>query len=304
MIKGETREVRESKKKKVGIMTVNVIAINPTLKEKEEILGHTIDWDNDKEMDYTGESNDGNSYTRLDFWVKKEGEEFTTPIVFFVEDKEVQSKSGEKFQFINNIGNCSWAESDMDLKPWFTTREFRNAKSGEENLYKLLRTWLGKLDFSKEDTELSLDFKKLLKGDVSSLKEQVGGELCVPFCILTTVSTKTRENKDTGEEEIVQYQRVYTKSFLPFYCFKFFKLNEEDKEKYSQDVFIDRILKTQLRDLPLHEKFIANVVGEYGCKDYFVLREDEDYDPDNDLVTSNSAILEKSNKEDSDDPEY
>jgi len=301
MIKGEIREVKEAKKKKVGIMTVNVIAINPTLKEKEEILGHNIDWDNDDEMDYTGTSNDGNPYLRLDFWVKKEGEEFTTPIVFFVEDKKVQSKSGEKFQFINNIGNCSWAESDMDLKPWFTSREYRNAKSGEENLYKLLRTWLAKLDFSKEDTELSLNFKKLMKGDVSSLKEQVGGDLSVPFCILTTVSTKTRENRDTGEEEIVQYQRVYTKAFLPYYSIKHFVLKEEDKEKYNEDVFINRVLKTQLKDLPLHEKFMANVLGEYGCKDYFILREDEDYDPENDLVTSNSAVLSESV---SDDPEY
>ena len=265
MIKGEVREVKEARQKKVGIMTVNVIAVNPTLKEKEEILNHNIDWDNDDEMDYTGISKDGNPYLRLDFWVKKEDENFTTPIVFFIEDKEVQSKSGEKFQFINNIGNCSWAESDMDLKPWFTSREFRNAKSGEENLYKLLRSWLGKLDFSKEDTELSLDFKKMMKGDVSSLKEEVGGEFAVPFCILATVSTKTRENQQTGEEDIVQYQRVYTKAFLPYYSMKHFVLSEEEKEKYNEDVFIDRILKTQLKDLPLHEKFMANVLGEYGC---------------------------------------
>jgi len=74
---------------------------------------------------------------------------------------------------------------------------------------------------------------------------------------------------------------------------KHFVLKEENKEKYNEDVFIDRVLKTQLKDLPLHEKFMANVLGEYGCKDYFVLREAEDYDPDNDLVTSNSAILEE-----------
>jgi hypothetical protein len=45
-------------------------------------------------------------------------------------------------QYINSVGNCSWAADPNDLPDWFKARDYRVLKIGEEELYEFLRTWL------------------------------------------------------------------------------------------------------------------------------------------------------------------
>ena len=287
-IKGKKREPIEDYVKQVGLVLGNVIAINPTLKEWEEVLGFNVKEDQE-EFDYTGTSKDGNPYTRIDVWIKKDGEESSSPmkIVFFLEDKIRQNRDETKTQYINNIGNCSWADEEDNLQSWFTKRPYREAFNGEEDLYNFLRTWLGGLDYRDEDTELQLDWKQLMKGDVSDLKEQIGGEYAVTFISLATVVTKTKEN-DEGEEEIVEYQSIYNRQFLPQYCMKHFRV-----KNYNDDMVVATIASKELKDLKLHEKFVYNVTGEYGCKDFFKLSEVEDYNPEENLAASDESMLEE-----------
>jgi hypothetical protein len=42
--------------------------------------------------------------------------------------------------------------------------------------------------------------------------------------------------------------------------------------------------------LKAHEKFVVNVVGEYGCKDYFTFKDLQDYNADDNLVASDAFI--------------
>jgi len=44
--------------------------------------------------------------------------------------------------------------------------------------------------------------------------------------------------------------------------------------------------------LKAHEKFVVNVIGEYGCKDYYILKDLQDYNADDNLVASDAFISE------------
>jgi hypothetical protein len=293
-IKGKVREPIEDRVKQVGLVECNVIAINPTMKEWEEDLGFTLK-EGQEEFDYTGTSKEGNPYVRIDVWLKKSGGEDLFKAVFFLEDKVRQNKDETKTQFINNIGNCSWAETEEDLQSWFTKRPFREAYNGEEDFYNFLRTWLGGLDYRDEDTELQLDWKDLMKGDLEDLRDQIGGPYAVTFVSLATVVTKTKEDKETGEEEIVEYQGIYNRQFLPQYCMKHFNVRD-----YNDPMLISSIQAKEMKDMKLHEKFVYNVTGEYGCKDFYKLSAIEDYDPSENLASTDEAMIEGSEEMSSD----
>jgi len=104
-ISGSKRAITEELVKQVGLFEANVLVINPTLKEYEEVLGFTPR-EGQEEFDYTGVSRDGNTYVRIDIWLQKVEEDRKFKVVFFLEDKVRQNKDETKTQFINNIGNC------------------------------------------------------------------------------------------------------------------------------------------------------------------------------------------------------
>lgn len=283
-IKGKVREPMEDRAKQVGLVEVNVVSINPTTKEWEEDLGFTLK-DDQEEFDYTGTSKDGNPYVRVDVWVKKEGTEELFKVVFFLEDKIRQNRDETKTQYINNIGNCSWAEAEENLQSWFNKRPYRPAYNGEEDFYNFLRTWLGGLDYRDEDTELQIEWKQLMKGDLSSLQEQIGGSYATTFIALATIVSKTKETEEG--EETVSYQGIYNRQFLPQYCMKHFKVKD-----YNDDMLISTIQSKEMKELKLHEKFVFNVTGEYGCKDFYKLSAIEDYNPDDNLASTDEAMIE------------
>lgn len=289
-IKGKVREPIEDRPKQVGLVEINVVAINPTLKEWEEDLGLPVKEDQ-AEFDYTGTSKEGNPYVRVDVWLKKEGADDLFKAVFFLEDKIRQNRDETKTQFINNIGNCSWAEKEESLQSWFTKRPYREAFNGEEDFYNFLRTWLGGLDYRDEDTELQIGWKELMKGNLDDLREQIGGEYATTFIALATIVTKTKENEE-GEEELVTYQGIYNRQFLPQYCMKHFRA-----KNYNDDMAVSVIQSKALKDLKLHEKFIHNVTGEYGCKDFFKLSPVEDYNPEENLAAQDAAMIEGEEEE-------
>lgn len=278
-IGGKIRE-RGDYGKSVGLFVGEVIAINPSTSEYETILGYDPKEDS-KEQVYTGESKEGNPYLRLDFWIKDTKSDFQYKVVFFLEDRVRKNRDETKTQYINNIGICSWAETEDELPSWFTEREFREAKSGEEDLYKFLRTWLGKIDFfdKKDPAELTLNWKKLMKGDVSEIKEQIDGDFCAPFVALATVITKE------VEDEVKEFQGIYNKAFAPEFCMKHFRIVD-----YNNPMTVAAIEGKKFKDRKLHERFIMDVVDDYGCKDFYLLSELGDYDPAQNVVVSDSTI--------------
>ena len=265
--------------KKVGLFEANVIAINPTIEEFRDKLGKELKEDS-KAAEYLGETKDGNSYLRIDVWLEEVKNKDKFKVSFFLEDKERENKDGTKKQYINSIGMCSWAADENDLAEWFTKkRDYRVAYTGEEDFYNFMRTWLAELDYRDVDTVLQVEWKKLMRGNVKDLKDQINGEWSSPIGALATVIVKERD----GESK--EYQGIYNKAFLYGGSIKQFRLVDYSNKRLQSD-----LKNKKPRDLKNHEKFIVNVTGEYGCKDYYILKDLQDYNTDDNLVASDAFI--------------
>lgn len=286
-IGGKVREVTELGKLYVGLFEAEVIAINPSTEEYKSILKIDLKEDS-KAAEYLGESKDGNTFLRIDFWLKPLNKEITTnlKVTYFLENSLRTNKDGGKNQYINNVGSCSWADEPDNLPDWFKKTEYRQAFAGEEDLYSFIRTWLGKLDFKDPETVMQLDWKKLMKGNTKEIKEQLGGDYSTNVLALASVAAREKAG------EIKEYQGVYGKGVLPTYCLKQFRV-----VNYELPQVLDALKLKAPKDLKLHEKFVIQVFGEYGCKDFFSLKDIKVYD-----ATENFAASEK--EIDSSDAEY
>lgn len=280
MIQGDKRERQQQVEvtKKVGLFEAKVIAINPTAEEFKDVLEIELPEDS-KVTEYLGSSRDGNTFLRIDIWLEEARKKDKFKVTFFLEDKERENKDGSKKQYINNIGKCAWADDPNNLSEWFAKRDYRVAYVGEEELYEFLRTWLGDLDYTKESTVLQLEWKKLMKGNLKDLKDQVNGAYCVNVAALATITVKQKD----GENK--EYQSIYNKAFLPAYYLKNFRLIN-----YNDPTVQSGLRAKKSKDLKPHERFVVNVTGEYGCKDYYTLRDIQEYNPDDNLVASDKAL--------------
>lgn len=267
---------------KTGLLEANVIAINPTSEEYKDKLGIELKEDS-KAAEYLGETKDGNKYVRIDVWLEEIKNQDKFKVSFFLEDKERENKDGSKNQYINSIGMCTWAADENDLAEWFTKgRDYRIAYVGEEDLYNFMRVWLSELDYRDVETVLQLDWKKLMRGNVKDLKDQINGEWCKSIVALATVIVKERD----GESK--EYQGIYNKAFLGGYALKQFRLVD-----YASSKIQDTLKSKKPKDLKAHEKFVVNVTGEYGCKDYYILKDLQEYNADDNLVASDAYISEE-----------
>jgi hypothetical protein len=279
-IGGKKRESVQQQEytKKVGLFEAKVLAINPDTEEYKDLLGMELKEDS-KAVEYLGTSKDGNTTLRVDVWLEdvKSKDKFKT--TFFLENKEKENKDGTKKQYINSIGSCSWADDVNNLPTWFSARECRVAYVGEEELYNFLRTWLGALDYRDAETTLQLEWKKMMKGNVKDLKDQIDGEWCTNVVALATIRTVIKD------EETKEYQGVYNKAFLPEYTLKQFRLTD-----YSNSSVLSGLRGKKSKDLKPHERFVLNVTGEYGCKDFYIFKDLKEYNSDDNLVASDAVI--------------
>jgi hypothetical protein len=266
--------------KKVGLFEARVIAVNPTTEEYADVLGRQLKEDS-KATEYLGTSKDGNARLRLDFWLEEVKSKEKFKLTFFIENKEKENKDQTKKQYINNIGRCTWADSPNNLPTWFKERENRVSFVGEEDLYNFLRSWLSNIDFSSKKSTLQVEFNKLIKGNVKELKEQINGEWATNIVALATINTK---ETDDGVKE---FQNIYNKAFLPPYSIKAFRLLD-----YNAAGTISGLRQKASKDLKPHERFVLNVVGEYGCKDFFTFKELKEYSSEDNLVSSDKVISE------------
>lgn len=281
-IGGKKRESAQQTEyaKKVGLFEANVIAINPTPEEYNDVLGIQLQ-DGSKATEYLGESNDKNKTLRVDFWLEEVKSKDKFKLTFFLEDRVKENKDATKKQYINNIGTCSWAADPNDLPTWFTSRDYRVAFIGEEEFYNFVRTWLGNLDYRDASTTLQLDWKSLMKGNMKDLKAQLGGEYATTVVALATIKTVEKEG------ETKEYQGVYNKAFLPSYNLKQFRLID-----YNRADILSGLKQKKTKDLKPHERFVLNVTGEYGCKDFYILKDMKEYNANDNLVASDSVISE------------
>lgn len=290
--------------KYVGLFEGRVVAINPSAEEFAKLTNQSEDWEpkeDSKMFEYLGESKDGNIYLRVDVWLEEtkkrkeiiieDGEEVEKDvnrkfkITFFLEDKQRENKDGTRLQYINSVGLCTWAEDENDIPDWFKKdREYRVAFAGEEQLYDFMRKWLSKLDYRNAETVLQLEWKKLMRGNVKELRDQINGEWSDNVICLATVEAK---EKDDGT--IAEYQKVYNRDFLYPYAMKYFRT-----VNYADPEVLARLKAKKPRELKPHEKFVLNVTDEeYGCKDYYILKDLTEYDTSMNFAASEKTISEE-----------
>jgi hypothetical protein len=276
-IGGSKREIPQGGDfvKKVGIFEAKVIAINPTVEEYKEILG--IDLKEDSKA--TNYYDDVAKKLRVNVWLQDVNSDFKTNATFWLEHGEKVNKDETKKQYINNIGVCSWASSPETLPSWFVKRDLRVAHIGEEEFLSFIRIWLGGLDFSDPDTEIFLNWDKVMKNNLSDLKDQIDGEFTQTVGALATVKTS-----DKGEGP-KSYQNIFVKSFFPGYSIRSMRMID-----YNNPDVVRGLAFRKSAELKMHERFVVNVTGEYGCKDFYTFKELHDYDPEANLVESDKVI--------------
>ena len=312
-IQGKTRENVEFKEQEkfVGLFEAKIVAVNPTIEQFKTLLNIELKEDS-KQTDYLSENKEGNTVLRVDFWlenIKTSDNEFPQRFkkTFFLEDNVRTNKDDDKNQYINTIGDTSWARNENHFKEMiadnslstgyrkfltdFTKRDFREANQGEEKLYGFLRTWLGRLDYRDPDTQILQEWKKLMKGNVKELKDQIDGEYSTSFIALATIKTTEKTDED-GNINIVEYQNIWDE-FLPSYLLPNFS-----KVDYNNAKTISLLTEADPKSLKYFEKFVVNINSQYGCKDYFKLKEISVYNSNENLVTSNEVILKEEENDD------
>jgi hypothetical protein len=276
-IGGSKREIPQGGDfpKKVGIFEAKVLAINPNAKEFKDILGIDLKEDSNATNYY----DDVKQKLKVNVWLQDVNSDFRTTATFWLEPGEKVNKDETKKQYINSIGVCSWASSEDLLPAWFLKRDKRVAHIGEEEFLGFVRIWLGGLDFSDPDTEIMLDWDKVMKNNLSDLKDQIDGEFTQTVGALATMKTVDKEDGPKS------YQNIFIKSFFPGYSIRNMRLID-----YNNPDVVRGLTFRKSAELKMHERFVVNVAGEYGCKDYYTFKELHDYDPDSNLVESDKVI--------------
>jgi hypothetical protein len=277
-----------------GLVEGKVVAVNPDVEEYAELIGKEVEAkDGDKRFEYLGESKDGNVYLRVDFWLeeskkrKREGEEEEInelfKVTFFLENKERENKEKTKKQYINDsgyIGPSSWADDPNNLPEWFKERDYRVAHQGEEEFYKFMRMWLSSLDYRDKDTILALDWKKLMRGNVKEIRDQINGEWVSNVLVMAEVETVEKE------DGVKEYQRIYNGGFLSPYTLKYFRLVD-----YTNPEVVAKLKTKKPRELKPYERFVLDITNpEYGSKHAFLLKEAVVYNPSENFAASEKVI--------------
>lgn len=274
MIKGKEKEqsIGVTNHKYVGFTSVEVRAVNPSRSELNKLLGKE-DENEDKEITYLTQDNEGNDRIRLSFWLYSEKFDKYFVHSFNLTNKKRTSKDGLKNQYVNNTCITAWADEEKNLPEWFTAfqdreknnlgkKEFRQALLGEEELATLLRAWAGKMTWTDPGCSVLIDTKSLFAEDYSELRSIIGSDYETPFVILLGV--RTDENDMTK-----QYQQVYGKSFLPGGFMKYLEKGFKFPTDYTKKTW---------------DRFVDEVEGEYGFNSYFELVPALEYDSAKDVA--------------------
>ncbi len=277
-ITGSKRESLETKEfaKKVGLFEAKVIAINPDAEWYNDELGMQLKEDS-KATVYLGVTDEGVKTLRLDVWLQdiKTSDKFK--VAFYLKDKAVISKSG-KTQFITDQCSTTYADSEDYLPTWFTKREYHVCREGEAELCSFLATWTNINFYEDSEAQILLEWKDLMKGNVSELRDQI--DACTKETVVAMATVKTVETADGVKE----YQSVFNKAFMPGYGLRQIRQINVDK------MYIDRITRKPSKELKMYDRFILKIAGEYGCKEFYTFNELKEYNAADNFVASDKVI--------------
>ena len=144
---GKSNEVKEGGSRKffTGVENFNVVAVNPTKEQLEELYGREINYDPEYTGTQTVSDSDGERevpQVRLDFYLNNNDADnpITTKASFYVMNTHHKSQTG-KIKVINDFGKTTWlVEDDVKSKTvpsnmqWYNISGLKVAKRGEEEV--------------------------------------------------------------------------------------------------------------------------------------------------------------------------
>lgn len=296
MVQGKRKEFT-GYSPKIGFFQAEVIAVNPTLEQLNTFTDISNMKEPDYNKDYEDKNNDNATYKQaiVTFYLKMH-DGTIQPKRFPVIDKPRINKDSSKAQFINTIGNTTWATNEEALHEakyaWFTKREYRKALTGEEKLYNFLQKWLS-LDWKDPDTQLSIDTSKLFNGKFKELQEIIDSpdfkeaKIVGYATIHTTIPAPTEEIPEPNPK---YYQNIWDE-FLPGNAWRYLHI-----EPIPGTTFDVPLWKTTLPNWI--QDYVNTMTGEYGSKDYLgktvdnqlQIEELRDFSPSENLIARGSSI--------------
>lgn len=184
-----------------GINNFKIISICPSQEEYKTILG----FDKDKEPTYVSEEH-GIKKVRIEFWADNGDVDnpCKVPVSFFIEDKEVVNKNGDKRQVINLYGASTWLPLDGEVPEnmsWYDVTGVRTCKVGEEELTSFIKNYINHNSKEKQEAQLNID--AFLNGDFSQLKAIISNN---------KIKLGLGVSQKTADDGKIRYnQMVYTK---------------------------------------------------------------------------------------------
>ena len=282
----------DSYKKNIGMAEYTVVCFNPTREKLTELLGV----EQEKDPEYLGEKNDITTL-RVSIWLKEviTGKLYNASI--FLEDQEVLSKIREdepnlpqKWQFINGRGRTMYAVNEKALNDKFRSYSVHKAKIGEADLTNFLDSWLNMN--RREEYTLTPDWELLMKGNLRELNDLLRSDLTRTVTAMATIRTSERN------EDVVEYQSIYTKRWLPGFMMKQFVMNDYNSPETitllrrkskdsSENNKMSEKKKTYLKDWEYYVLDVTDPV--YGSKDIYSLKPLREYTPE-DKVSSGDSL--------------
>jgi len=303
---------QSEKKMYVGIGEVQVLGFNPSREELDNILGIERDetYEQKPEFEYFKENvelkqkdKDGNELDSIfcdqlnvTVWVKevKSGEKF--PINFTIYKTDDVSSTG-KYKFVNQHGKSIYCDSEENLSEYFTNTPgkikqpltYRKAYKGEANLLEFLACWTNISPFDTESSLFPEDSKKFWTGNMKELNS-----LVIDFgahTVMCNFSVRTKEvTDDEGNTETKEYNRIETKGFCSGHYIKFFR-------QYAKNNFEGLHTKAKMGNTSMYAlaKFVEDIYGEYGVKNFTFKSELTEYQTGMNPVNAESAVVTDTN---------
>lgn len=190
----EIKSKRKSTPLYTGVMTFNLVGVNPDREELSSILGTDIE----REPVYTDTDREGNARIRLDFWFKNEEYGITRSFPIWLTDALVPKSSNNKTQYMGANGLSTYATGPEELlterfNKWIfpdvrdNFPDFREAHVGEADLYQML------IALFKSDTRvkenviiIDTDWSDIVSGNIEPITSHLTDNMKVQLLVAQT----------------------------------------------------------------------------------------------------------------------
>ena len=307
------KEASEDRVYYVGNGNTRILAINPSNEQKAKMFGSELD-ESKLETEYCkqgeikiGEESEVVDQAGIWVYVQEQKTKKITPIIFNLANHTANpSKEGKKL-FLNSLGGSCYAMTDNDLPDWFTSsnwidkktqesmslsRDVREAYIGEKELYAFLQQWIQPNGFSSEDGKkcdqsLFLDLKKVFNGNFKELQDLLKNDVIAELPVICAFGVKT---KDDGSLQ----QAISNKFFLK--GSEFTRLNNFSSKLDGVEV-IAALTGKKDYDLKRFSKDVNDAEHGYAAKVFYQFCPIKQYNPDENPVATDSAVVNEDTHE-------